>query len=64
MITAKTVWRCNMQHFDLAGEEELRFLHRRMDINRMRERNKKRSTAWVMLGLLAMTVWAVWMAVR
>ena len=66
MNTVKSEWRFNMQasNYDQAAEEELRFLHRRMRLNQMRERNKRRSTAWMLFGLMLTTAVAIWMAVR
>ena len=48
---------------DIDGEE-LRFLHRRMRLNQIRERNKRRATAAVLVGLILVTLAAIAMAVR
>jgi hypothetical protein len=39
-------------------------MYRQMRLNQMRERNKRRSTVWVLCGLLMTTATAIWMVMR
>jgi hypothetical protein len=48
---------------DQFSSDDLRFLHHKARLRNLRARNQKRSTAWVICGLLAFIVGMIWRGV-